>query len=66
MVVSTGWADWADSIGFDWTWQLGPKNQGMLGHPRAIKMILLHGKSLLCPIWLIVGRCMLPDPTMAN
>ena len=46
------------------------QNQGMLGHPGAIRMILLHGESAtpppLCPIWLMVGMCMLPDPTMAD
>ena len=46
------------------------QNQGMLGHPGAIRMILLHGESCnfstTCPIWLMVGRCMLSDPTMAD
>ena len=71
MVVSTGWADWAGSVGFDWTWPLDPKTKACQGHPGAIRMILLHTWGVLqhhrfCPIWLIVGRCMLPDPTMAD
>ena len=45
------------------------QNQGMLGYPGAMRMILLHGESCnfstTCPIWLMVGRCMLSDPTMA-
>ena len=43
--LSTGWAYWAGSVGFGWRWPLDPKNQGMLGHPGAIRMILLHGES---------------------
>ena len=45
MVVSTGWADWAGSVGFGWTWPLDPITQGMMGHPGAIRMILLYGES---------------------
>ena len=40
--LSTGWAHWAGSVGFGWT---RSQNQGMLGHPGAIRMILLHGES---------------------
>ena len=66
MVASTVWAS---SVGFGWTWPPGPQNQGMLGHPGAITMILLHGESCnitVCPIWLKEGRCMLPDPATTD
>ena len=43
--LRTGWADWAGSEGCGWTWPQDPKNKGMLGHPGAIRMILLHGES---------------------
>ena len=42
------------------------QNQGMLNHPGAISMSLLHGwtcnLSTICPRWLLVGRHMGPDP----
>ena len=25
--LSTGWADWAGSVGFGWTWPLDPKTK---------------------------------------
>ena len=46
MSVSIGWADWADwagSVGFVLDMATRSQNQCMLGHPRAIRMILLHG-----------------------
>ena len=46
------------------------QNQGLLGLPGAIRMILLHGESsnfsTTCPRWLLVGRHMCPDPPMAD
>ena len=44
MGVSTVWADWAGSVGFDWTWPLDPTTKVYLA-PGAIRMILLHGES---------------------
>ena len=44
MVVSTGWADWAGSVGFDWTWPLDPKAKACRATPKQ-SMILLHGES---------------------
>ena len=42
--LSTGWADWAGSgIWLDMATR--SQNQGMFGHPGAIRMILLHGES---------------------
>ena len=44
--LSTGWADWAGSVGFGWTWPLDPKTKACRATPeRAIGMILLHGES---------------------
>ena len=32
--LSTGWADWAGSVGFGWTWPLDPKPRHV-GPPRS-------------------------------
>ena len=32
--LSRGWADWAGSVGFDWTWPLDPKPR-YVGPPRS-------------------------------
>ena len=69
MVVSTGWADWAGSVGFGWTWPLDPKTKAWWATPEQLEWFSCMGRpatSPLCPIWRIVGRCMLPDPTMAD
>ena len=42
--LSTGWADWAGSVGFGWTCLLDPKTKACWATP-AIRMILLHGES---------------------
>ena len=39
--LSTGWADWAGSVGFGWTWPLDPETKACW-LPRS-RMILLHG-----------------------
>ena len=44
MVVSTGWADWAGSGDLAGHGHWIP-NQGMMGHPGAIRMILLYEES---------------------
>ena len=33
MAGSTDWADQANSVGFDWTWSLGPKTRACLATP---------------------------------
>ena len=41
----TDWARQAGSVGSYWTWSSKSEKQSMLGHPGAIRMILLHGES---------------------
>ena len=68
--LSTGWADWAGSVGFGWTWPLDHKTKACWATPEQSEWFSCMGSPAtpppLCPIWLMVGRCMLPDPTMAD
>ena len=68
--LSTGWAYWAGSVGFSWTWPLDPKTKACWATPEQSEWFSCMGNLAtsrpLCPIWLMVGRCMLSDPTMAD
>ena len=68
--LSTGWADQAGSVGFGWTWPLDPQTKACWATPEQSEWFSYMGSLAtsppLCPIWLMVGRCMLSDPTMAD
>ena len=66
----TGWTDWAGSVGYGWTWPLDPKTKAYWATPEQSEWFSYMGSLAtsppLCPIWLMVRRCMLLDPTMAD
>ena len=66
----TGWADWAGSEGCGWTWPLDPKTKACWATPEQSEWFSYMGSLVtsppLCPIWLMVRRCILLDPTMAD
>ena len=68
--VSTGWADWADSVGSGWTWPLDPKTKARWATPEQLEWFSCMGSPAtsppLCPRWLLVGRHKCPDPPMAD
>ena len=70
MAVPTGWADWAGSVGFGWTWPLDPKTNACWATPEQSERFSFMGSPAtsppLFPIWLMVGRCVLQNPTMAD
>ena len=66
--VSTGLAGWAESVGFGWTWPLDPTTKACWATPEQWEWFSCMGRLAttppLCPIWLLVGRRMRPDPPM--
>ena len=65
--LSTGWADWAGSVGFGWTWPLDPKTKACWATLEQSEWFSCMGSPAtpppLCPIWLMVYAS---SPTMAD
>ena len=68
--VSTGCEYWAGSVGFGWTWPLDPRTKACWASLDQSEWFSCMGSPAtsppLCPIWLLVGRRMCPDPPMAD
>ena len=44
--LSTGWADWAGSVGFGWTWPLDPKTKACWATPEQSEWLSCMGSPL--------------------